>query len=185
MKWIVLVFFTSTTVFAESMDQHRTEIKQIQERTVEGEARIEELKIKKTKSEEGPELEEVLGELADLHKELLILRKRKNLLLEHLAKEHTPTEYMADLGPMKKDSPDSAAKIDVRLDSLLSKIESQYERTIKERKGLFKSKLPVLTSDVTEEDLSGPATPAKKPIKQEDKDRYLKEKAKARIKVTE
>lgn len=164
--------------FAENMDVHTIENKEITVRLVTYEKRLQELIVQKDAKKDEAELDEILSEIADIQKDLVHLRKQRRQLREHVTKKHPNEELMEDLNILK-DSESKAAKkgdpaLDARLDALLLKLRQQYGRTARYRDNDFSDEKKKLDLELQKK---------RKTIDKEHKDAYIKESIKTQLKV--
>lgn len=120
---------------AEPMPAHKARVQELVRKTDEYEKRILELQERKKKATEGDELEEVLSEIADIHKELLLVRQKKNQLKEHLRNDHPEEDRLAEIGlfrqPLKAQGKKAANDpLEKKLDDVLALMQKQYARTL-------------------------------------------------------
>jgi uncharacterized protein (DUF342 family) len=117
--------------YAAELDVHRAEIAEIGKKTNKFERRIADLQKRKMQAREGEELEAVLTEIGDVHKELLGLRSERTLLKQHLLTEHPDNNLIYDPTLYKTfDKKTNAQKtpLDDRLDELLNLMQTQYAK---------------------------------------------------------
>ena len=173
MMWIyVFSLMTIRPSHAEPIQTHKTQMLEIAKKIIEFEIRLEELKVKKEGTPEGTQLEEVLSEIADMHRELVNVKQRRELVREHLRKEHSKEEVVSDLsffkeaGKRKGEKPDE--EVDRKLDQLLTLVQSQYVRTLSEE---FK----VSQELQTEQDVRRKLKEQRVKVHKADKKRYIRE----------
>jgi hypothetical protein len=136
--------------WADSLPQHKQQMQTIANQMVEFEVRLEELKEKKTKTPDGPELEEILSEITDIHKELVAIKQKREKIRTHVRKEHPQQDIFSDLSFYKQnekskgkdEKPD--VQLEKKLDELLKLVQSQYVRTLSED---FKISKEIQTED--------------------------------------
>ena len=135
---LIALFFVLKTSLAAPLEEHRQQMQAYSKQIMEHEVRLAELKKKKEKSQEGEYQEEILSEIADLHKELLVIKKNRETVRIHIRKEHPKEDSFADLSFYKQTDPKNPAsqktdaQVDKKLDELLSLVQSQYARTLSE-----------------------------------------------------
>ena len=157
---------------AEPIQVHKTQMQEIAKKIIEFEIRLDELKIKKESTPEGPQLEEVLSEIADMHRELVLVKQRRETLREHLRKVHSKDEMVSDLSFFKQtekrkdEKPDE--EVDRKLDQLLKLVQTQYARTLSED---FK----VSQELQTEQDVRRKLKEQRVQVHKTDKKRYIRE----------
>lgn len=180
MKTFAAVFFAvswlSVSSFAEPMNAHKVKIQEYATKTIGYEKRILELQERKQKTAEGEALEEVLSEIADIHKELLTLRQKKNALKEHLRNEHPEEDMLTDLNLFREKAKPKPKKssgmdpLDKKLDEVLNLMQKQYARTLGESMK-YREEFELENA-------------AKRPEAPEDKkEKYIREKVKTELKV--
>ncbi len=192
--WIWICFVFSGIVSAEKIAIHKQAMSEMVVETDQHEKRIKELLELKAETQDGPSLENIVSEIADLQKKLLDLKRRKTLLSEHLKAQHSG-EDLIEIMPLMKDTQKKTAEpkslhakkpaqvdiLDQRLDGLLKKLQQQYSRTVKDHEELT-MKASANRGEIVI-DLKDKLK--KKEITQEDKDKYLKESIKTKMQVKE
>ncbi len=177
--WIVKIcilglvsLMNSKPSHAEPIQVHKTQMQEIAKKIIEYQIRLEELKEKKESTPEGPQLEEVLSEIADMHRELVVVKKRRETLREHLRHVHSKEEVVSDLSFFKQtekrkdEKPDE--EVDRKLDQLLKLVQTQYARTLSED---FK----VSQELQTEQDVRRKLKEQRVKVHKADKKRYIRE----------
>lgn len=168
----ILIFLTLSS--ADTLQNHKQQMQVLGQKMMEYEIRLDELKNKKEKTPDGEALEEILSEIADIHKELLTMKKNREGVLAHIHKEHPQEESYSDLSfykqtklkDKKSEKPD--VQLDKKLDDLLRLVQSQYSRTLSED---FK----VSESIQTEEDVRKKLREQRTQINRANKKKYLRE----------
>lgn len=176
--FVIFLFFSH----AEPLQVHKQQMQDYGQKMMEFEVRLNELKEKKTYTPEGEHLEEILSEIADIHKELLNLKKKREDVRQHIRKEHPKEETFADLSfykqtnikGKKEEKPD--VEIDRKLDELLRLVQSQYVRTLSED---FK----VSKELQTEEDVRKKLKEQRLKVRKADKKKYIREEVESAVKV--
>lgn len=168
--------------FAAPLEEHRQQMQTYAKQIMEHEVRLEELKKKKEKSQEGEYQEEILSEIADLHKELLTIKKNRETVRVHIRKEHPKEDSFADLSFYKQSDPKGSAKqktdlqVEKKLDELLSLVQSQYARTLSED---FK-----ISKDIqTEEDVRKKLKEQRVKVIRSNKKKYIRDEIDTTIKA--
>jgi hypothetical protein len=134
LRWIPVLFisfFLYGHAHAAELDIHRAEIAEIGKKTHKFERRIADLQKRKMQAREGEELESVLTEIGDVHKELLGLRSERTLLKQHLLAEHPDNNLIYDPTLYKsfdKKTSEQRTPLDDRLDELLNLMQTQYAK---------------------------------------------------------
>jgi len=187
------LLFLAPAAHAGKIEDHRKELRLIIADTDKYEKRVGELKSLKKDTAEGPTLDTMVNEIADVQKKLLDLRRRKNALTEHLRLEHPNENLLDEMANARKDvplmkapalpgqaapSPTADDALDLRLNKLLTQVQAQYSRTARERAEFNKK-----TSDPSGMVIDVEKARRKREILQEDKDKYLKETLQTKIKV--
>lgn len=179
---IHLLFFWIALASAETLQHHKKQMQMFTTKMTEFEVRLEELKEKKTKTPEGEQLEEVLSEIADIHKELLLIKKNREDVRVHVRQAHPQDEIFSDLSFYKQsesknkkdEKPD--IEVDKKLDALLSLVQSQYVRTLSED---FK----VSQELQTESDVKKRLKEQRAEVHKADKKKYIREGVESTIKA--
>ncbi len=180
MKIVILAFLFFSK--AEPLAIHKQQMQTFGQSMMEFEVRLNELKEKKEQTPDGEPLEEILSEIADIHKELLNIKKKREDVRQHIRKEHPKEETFSDLSfykqttiKSKKDQkPD--IQLDRKLDELLRLVQSQYVRTLSED---FK----VSKELQTEEDVRKKLKEQRVKVRKADKKRYIREEVESAVKV--
>lgn len=181
-----MIFLSFLFVFklalAAPLEEHRQQMQIYAKKMMEHEVRLEELKKKKEKSQEGEYQEEILSEIADLHKELLALKKNRESVRVHIRKEHPKEDTFADLSFFKQTDPKGLtaqktdAQVEKKLDELLSLVQSQYARTLSED---FK-----VSKDIqTEEDVRKRLKEQRVKVIRSNKKKYIRDEIETTIKA--
>jgi len=189
----MIIFVLPQMVFADKLEVHKAAMSEYIKLLGQYELRLEKLREKKDKAVEGPELDDILTDIATLHKDILNVRHKKTLLFEHLQKMHAGEDLISEIEILRQEK---AAKVpekekgnkgkmmddafDKRLDGLISRVQTQYARTIKDRPAPNSKKA---TAKSLSESMIEDKPKKMKPTEQLEKDEYLKEKTKAVIKV--
>lgn len=179
---IYLLIFFCAFGFAETLQVHKQQMQALATKMAEFDVRLEELKEKKMKTPEGEALEEVLSEITDIHKELLLIKKKREAVRAHIRKEHPKDESFSDLSFYKQsevknkkdDKPD--VNVDKKLDELLSLVQSQYVRTLSED-------FNVSQDLQTESDVKKRLKEQRAEVHKTDKKKYIREGVEATIKA--
>lgn len=177
MTWILSLLvlnplFVLRASYAEPIQVHKTQMQDIAKKIIEFEIRLDELKKKKDTTSDGPLLEETLSEIADMHKELVLVKQRRETLREHLRTVHSKEEVVTDLSFFKQsekrkdEKPDP--EVDRKLDHLLKLVQTQYARTLSED---FK----VSQELQTEQDVRRKLKEKREEVHKADKKRYIRE----------
>lgn len=176
---LLFAFFTSTVV-ADPIAQHNKESREMAAKITAYEKRIDDLVAKKKDEKDGPELEEILNDISDIQKELVGIKKKRRQLREHITKYHPGDEVLGDLDVLKDmenvkhRSKSADPAIDTRLDAMMTKLQAQYKRTIKDKEDY------TVEQKAIEEELNKKATNVQKATK----DEYIKENIKTKLKIT-
>ncbi|MCB9072550.1 MAG: hypothetical protein H6623_02935 [Bdellovibrionaceae bacterium] len=179
---LTFVFAIPLVTFADPIAVHNQEFREVSRKITVYEIRVKELIDKKGKLKAGPELEDVLTEIADLQKELVGIKKKRRLIREHIDKEHPREELMGDLSVLKDVESEKTAKtggkadpgVDSRLDTLLAELRKQYARTNRSDQEDYQG---------AQEELVQERIKHKRTIQQEDKDEYIKENLKSTLEI--
>jgi hypothetical protein len=179
---IQLIMLLMTIASGETLQQHKQQMQSVANQMVEYEVRLEELKEKKTKTPDGPELEEILSEIADIHKELVAMKQKREKIRTHVRKEHPQQDIFSDLSFYKQNEKSKEkdekgdALLDKKLDELLKLVQSQYVRTLSED---FK-----ISQDLqTEEDVRKKLKEQRAKVRKADKKKYISEEVQTTIKA--
>jgi hypothetical protein len=177
---LFLVFFL---VHGEPMSVHKAEMQLNDKKIVEHEVRLKELLKNKELVKEGEHLEEILSEIADTHKELLNIKRKREDIREHLRKKHSTEDAYSNLSffkqtELKNDSkkPTIDLALDKKLDELLSLVQRQYVRTLSED---FK----VSKELQTEEDVRKKLKEQRVKVNKANKKKYIREELETTIKT--
>ncbi len=179
---IHLLLLCFNLIHAETLQHHKQQMQLFGTKMTEFEVRLEELKDKKTNTPEGEQLEEVLSEIADIHKELLLVKKNREGVRIHIRKAHPQDEIFSDLSFYKqtetknKKDEKSDVEVDKKLDALLSLVQSQYVRTLSED---FK----VSQELQTESDVKKRLKEQRAQVHKADKKKYIREGVESTIKA--
>lgn len=167
---------------AEPIEVHKQEVTAISKKTEKFERKIKELQERKKQAREGEELEAVLTNISNVHKELLGLRRDRNALKEHLLQEHPDSNLLFESSlhrSFDKRTSDKKGPLDDKLDSLLALMQTQYGKYITHEKEAPAAKIQKGIQNPSPEETSTP-----KPLtKEELKDQYMREKIKTEMKV--
>jgi hypothetical protein len=175
--WIFVLF-----VFAEPMQVHKAQMQTYDQKILEHEVRLKELLKNKEATKDGEHLEEILSEIADTHKELVNIKKKREDIRDHLRKAHSSEEAYSDLSffkqtDLKKDKKQTAdIVLDKKLDELLSLVQRQYVRTLSED---FK----VSKELQTEEDVRKKLKEQRVKVNKSNKKKYIREELETTIKT--
>ncbi|MBY0383801.1 hypothetical protein K2X05_01470 [bacterium] len=179
---LLSVLFIFKFSSAAPLEEHRQQMQTYAKQIMEHEVRLAELKKKKEKSQEGEYQEEILSEIADLHKELLSIKKNRESVRIHIRKEHPKEDSFADLSFYKQTDPKNPAnkkadvQVDKKLDELLSLVQSQYARTLSED---FK-----ISKDIqTEEDVRRRLKEQRVKVIRSNKKKYIRDEIETTIKA--
>lgn len=132
MIFLQLVFF-SLLGFSLTEDGHKRDLKGFHQKLHGYEVRMDELKKRKFELRPGDELDDVLTEIADLHRETLNIKKRKRELKAHLKEKHPTSDLSYDIGLYRQTGfarkrKKAEGPLDKRLDSLLVTLQTQYSK---------------------------------------------------------
>lgn len=179
---ILSFIFLFKLALAAPLEEHRQQMQAYAKQIMEHEVRLEELKKKKEKSQEGEYQEEILSEIADIHKELLIVKKNRESVRIHIRKEHPKEDSFADLSFYKQMDPKNSTnqkkdlEVEKKLNELLSLIQSQYARTLSED---FK-----ISKDIqTEEDVRKKLKEQRVKVIRSNKKKYIRDEIETTIKT--
>jgi hypothetical protein len=164
------------------IESHQKEIAEIAQKTVKYERRIADLQKRKMQAREGEELEGVLNEIGDVHKELLALRRERGNLKQHLLEEHPESNLVYDANLHKtfnKQKSDVANPLDERLDQLLNLMQTQYAKYLPAKIKEDAAPAPV---DVKKVEAPRPVTQIP-PATPDVKEKYLQDQIKTEMKV--
>lgn len=178
-KLFFIVSLWLVSVGADPIAQHNQESREMAAKITAYEKRIEDLVARKKDEKDGPELENVLTEIADIQKELVGIKKKRRQLREHITKFHPRDEVLDDLDilkdmeTVKHRTKVADPAVDARLDALMTKLQAQYKRTIKDKE------------DYTVEQKALEEQFKKKTgnVQKATKDEYIKENIKSKLEV--
>lgn len=180
MIFLLSVFFF---VSAEPMAVHKAQMQIHDQKILEHEVRLKELLRNKEIVKEGEHLEEILSEIADTHKELVNIKKKREDIRDHLRKTHSSEEAFSDLSffkqtELKKDTKKQTTDVmlDRKLDELLALVQRQYVRTLSED---FK----VSKELQTEEDVRKKLKDQRVKVNKANKKKYIREELETTIKT--
>ncbi len=169
-------------VSGEPMTVHKIQMQAHDQQILEHEVRLKELLKNKAVVKEGEHLEEILSEIADTHKELVNIKKKREDIREHLRKSHTSEEAFSDLSffkqaELKKDKKQTNdLLLDKKLDDLLSLVQRQYVRTLSED---FK----ISQELQTEEEVRKKLKEQRVKVNKSNKKKYIREELETTIKT--
>ena len=165
--------------FADSIDAHNKDLRELAVKILSYEKRVDTLVEQKKTLKEGAELEATLSEISELQRELVAIRKSRRILREHIEKNHPKEELMEDLsllkdyeGGNKKKQGDPA--IDSKLDDMIQKLRTQYARTDRAH-----SRDTLKADEEIEKQLAN----KKRDLQRESKDDYIKENIKSKLEI--
>lgn len=168
---------------AEPMQVHKTQMHTYDQKILEHEVRLKELLKNKEATKDGEHLEEILSEIADTHKELVNIKKKREDIREHLRKTHSTEEAFSDLSffkqtELKKDDKKQTTDLalDKKLDELLTLVQRQYVRTLSED---FK----VSKELQTEDDVKKKLKEQRLKVNKANKKKYIREELETTIKA--
>lgn len=183
MMFKVALFFVTVFVGiqanAEPIAQHNKAAREMAAKITAYEKRVDDLVARKKEEKDGPELENILTEISDIQKELVGIKKKRRQLREHITKFHPKEELLEDLDVLKdmenvkNRSKTADPAVDARLDILMTKLQAQYKRTIKDKEDY------TVEQQAIEEELRKKANSANK----SNKDEYIKDNIKTKLKV--
>lgn len=177
---IILLFLFSTNVWAGPIAAHNKAYKELAGKILAYEKRVQELVVLKTSTKEGPELENILTEIADLQKELVGIKRKRRELRDHVTSTHPKEEILEDLSILKdaeSSKPKTASanpEVDKKLDEMLTKLRAQYVRSAKEDEEDYSVEQQVVEDALNKK---------KKTVQKEAKDEYIRENIKSTLKV--
>ena len=150
MNGFISFFLLVGSVFAGDIKEHSKEIKKYNGEVSRYEYRMTELKEQKKQIKGGDYLDEVLGEIANIHRDLLSIRKKRRDLKVHLKKEHPESDLFYDVSLHKKYEKrrkKGGDPVEKDLDVLLLLVQSQYAKYINSNLAA-KNKLDALNKEV-------------------------------------
>ena len=177
------LFLALLFVSGEPMQVHKAQMQIHDQKILEHEVRLKELLKNKEMVKDGEHLEEILSEIADTHKELVVIKKKREDIREHLRKSHTAEEAYSDLSffkqaELKKDNKKQTKDLmlDKKLNDLLALVQRQYVRTLSED---FK----VSNELQTEEDVKKKLKEQRVKVNKANKKKYIREELETTIKT--
>lgn len=125
------------SAWSAPLAEHEKQIADINHKTEQFEVRIKDLNERKAQAREGDELEGVITEITNVHKEILSLRKERNALKEHLAKDHPDSNLLFEKSLHKSfDKKQDRGPLDDKLDSMIKLMQSQYGVFLAKKKSI-------------------------------------------------
>lgn len=177
---IALIILFCSHSWAGPIAAHNKTYKELAGKILAYEKRVEDLVAQKANAKEGPDLENILTEIADLQKELVGIKRKRRELRDHVTSTHPKEEILDDLSILKdaeSNKPKSAnanPEVDQKLDEMLKKLRAQYARSAQEDEDDFSMEQQAVEDELNKK---------KKNVQKAAKDEYIRENIKTKLKV--
>lgn len=172
---ILLALMLLNFLWAEPLGVHKKAIHDYNLKIAKYEGRLNQLKKRKYELREGEELDELLNEIAEIHRDILTIRKKRVELKKHLESAHAGSDLSFAISLHrryeKKRSNGKKDPVDDKLDNLLTLVRSQYARYI--------SYKPVLGAK--QGDVKKKVEKSKKKAKEKTRKEYIQEHLKTEM----